>query len=334
MSRDAGLELWNNLYSSWDPEYQAALEFLLVAPDPDRLEDALRIARRLLYPARMTESGPEHLDEPVDDLDESVARLTNGDSFFINLAGEIDGIAVTISVGTDNIVLKFAGGDMFTEGQDGAREPRAFRTLTDAALELAEVSRATEVRFGNEGVEVAPAEGIRIWERDEPAESGHSSGATMLFDEYVRTLDERFRRKKYEIAYEPADGFARMYHRRARFPLRGDTFYFLGLTSEGAQLATIDHRKRRAVGLAERHSTKPGFGLQRWHKLVIVFAMENVSSETIASVRDDGFAAMFREAVLLVADLSERRLHDAGFWNWIGTFGVQQLARRRMLAFK
>jgi len=35
MPRETDLELWKHLCSSWDPEYQAALEFLLVAPDPD-----------------------------------------------------------------------------------------------------------------------------------------------------------------------------------------------------------------------------------------------------------------------------------------------------------
>jgi hypothetical protein len=194
---------WHDCRAAWQSEGSETVEFLLVEPEPEHLVDVARTARRLIgADAQITEFNEEYMDQPVEDLVAASARVADNEAFFVNVSGEVGGVGVTISLGAENIIVKFAAAGVFGE-RDSEKPPEAFRALVEVALDMAESARAVAVCFGGEGVELAPEEGIHVWERIE-REDVHSSDVRSLFADYVFTLDQRFAKKKYENAEELA----------------------------------------------------------------------------------------------------------------------------------
>jgi hypothetical protein len=302
---------WDDCRTAWEVEGAETAEFLLVDPDPIHLANAARTARTLVGTSgQITEFNAEYLDQPVEDLEESASRVAANDAFFINMSGEVEGIGVTISLGVEKVVLKFPGKGVFPEGHDREKRSEAFRRLTQAALDLAESSHAAAVCFGREGVEVAPEDGVHVWDRSEHEEADHSSEARALFADYEFTLDQRFARKKYEVADELAErtGSVRTYHHRAGFFIPGDTFYFVRLMSDEVKARTIERYARRAAYVAERSmDKKPGFG--RLLQVYVAVAMAHASEGAIDCARRYDPQTNFRLSIVIVADLNERHLH-------------------------
>lgn len=312
------------------------MEFLLVETDPNHLADAARTARKLVgADGQITEFNPEYLDQPIEDLDESAARVADNEAFFINVSGEVDGNDVAISLGIENVVLKFAAKSVFSD-HDGAKRSEAFRPLAQFALDLAEISHAGAVYFGREGVEVAPEESVHVWDRSEHGESDHPVEARSLFADYLFMLDQRFARKKYEVVSELAErtGSARVFHHRAGFLIPGDTFYFVRLMSDVVKPGTIERYARRTLHVAERSTEKsPGFG--NLLQVYVAVAMAHASESAIDCARHYDPTTNFRLSFVIVVDLNERDLHARSRWGLLTSSSDNgRIARgRRMLKF-
>lgn len=309
-------DLWEGFRESFatDDIRRESAQFVLVESDPERFADVSQRAAGIMRASRATEFNEEYVDQPVDDLEASARRVAAGEAFFLNIEGELGGIAVTVSVGADTIILKFAAADILARASSDGAAPAEFCELGRAALALAMSAQSAAIYAGVEGSELSTDDALPIWERVIDAAAEASREARAFFAEYVERLDRRFAAKKCNPMEELASaaGAARAYQQG------NGVFYFLTLMPDDPHRRTLSSYTRRTARLAEAQMTKSP-GLFNQLRVYSTVAVHHATEDLLDFTRHYDMSSPFppphvnfRWSLFMVRDIDAAKLYPAG----------------------